>query len=265
MAWVRLDDSALGNLKIVRLPDSALRLWLKGLCYCQMHLTDGVIPREALGPLEAKRKDVDALCHVYVPGKSALWEPVGDGFCVHDYLDYNDARAVVEQRKQKDRTRKHGAAIPSSSVVSSLASSVLDSVSDSTRNPSRLPVGNPKDFPFCSVVSLNSQKRTASITDAPDRELADRGANLLEKYAALYTQHRHGARFVPLTGPLPWQQACELCRVWDDQTLAKLITILLTTDEDWVSKTDRGWKIFVARSQWCAERLAAWEAGRRAS
>ena len=251
--WVRINDSAMTDLKIVRLPDSALRLWLKGLCYCQMHLTDGYIPKEALGPMEAKRKDVESLCKVLVEGKSPLWEPHGDGFQIHDYLNYNDGRAEVLARQEKDRARKR---------VSK------DSGRNPERNPIRTPTQAPQDFPFRSVgVSSNSLEEKKEIRKPSDGSidqlLADRSARLLEKYAELYAKHRNGARFRRPLGNLEWIEGIEICRVWDDETLHKLIEILLTTDEEWISKTDRGWKIFNARVQWCAERLAQWEADQR--
>lgn len=106
MAWVRIHDGAMGNLKIMRLSNSAFRLWIRGLCYCQTHLTDGLIPREALRMLDAKRADVDALSSVLVEGKSSLWERIeAFGFKVHDYLDWNDSREVVESKRAGGRRR----------------------------------------------------------------------------------------------------------------------------------------------------------------
>lgn len=143
MAYVRIDDSAMTNLKIVRSPDSAFRLWMKGLCYCQMHLTDGFIPTEALGPMEAKRKDIDALCSVLVEGKAELWQRVPGGFMVHDYFDHNDSKVVVEERKRKDRERKRRP----------------DSDLDSERSSERTPSEPPQDFPFNSIRGGSSSNR----------------------------------------------------------------------------------------------------------
>lgn len=107
MAWVRIHDGAMGNLKILRLSDSAFRLWVKGLTYCQIHLTDGLLPREALEGMAAKRKDVEQLSAVLVPDKSPLWEPIPKfGFKVHDYLAWNDSREKVLDRQSEARIRK---------------------------------------------------------------------------------------------------------------------------------------------------------------
>ena len=107
MAWVRIHDGAMGNLKIMRLTDSAFRLWVRGLTYCQTHLTDGLLPHEALRDMAAKRKDVELLSASLVEGKSALWEPVsGFGFKVHDYLVWNDSRDKVVERQDEAKRRK---------------------------------------------------------------------------------------------------------------------------------------------------------------
>jgi hypothetical protein len=107
MAWVRIHDGAMGNLKILRLSDSAFRLWVKGLTYCQTHLTDGLLPREALIDMAAKRKDIEMLSATLVAGKAPLWETVhGFGFRVHDYLAWNDSRAKVSERQDEAKRRK---------------------------------------------------------------------------------------------------------------------------------------------------------------
>lgn len=107
MAWVKLHDGAMQDLKISVLSDSAFRLWIRGLCYCQTALTDGLIPHEALRDMGAKRKDIDELAHPQVPGRAALWERMGSfGFRVHDYLDWNDSRERVNGRKQAAKERK---------------------------------------------------------------------------------------------------------------------------------------------------------------
>ena len=98
MAWVRLHDGAMSNLKVVCLSDSAFRLWIRGLCYCQTALTDGLIPREALRDMGAKRKDVEELSTAKVDGRSPLWEPHAVGFKVHDYI-----RPVINGRRQNLR------------------------------------------------------------------------------------------------------------------------------------------------------------------
>lgn len=107
MAWVRIHDAAMADLKISTLSDAAFRLWVRGLCYCQTALTDGLIPHAALRDMGARRKDVDELAAVRVDGRGPLWDRVeGFGFKVHDYLDWNDSRDKVNDRRVRARKRK---------------------------------------------------------------------------------------------------------------------------------------------------------------
>jgi len=107
VAWVRLHDGAMQNMKITALSDSAFRLWIRGLCYCQTALTDGLIPHGALRDMGARRRDVDELAAVQIPGRSPLWERIDAfGFKVHDYLAWNDSRDVVEARQHASAERK---------------------------------------------------------------------------------------------------------------------------------------------------------------
>lgn len=94
------------NLKITALSDSAFRLWVRGLCYCQTALTDGLIPRSALKEMGARRKDVDELSAPQVTGQAPLWESHDIGFKVHDYLAWNDCRDKVRDRQAKAKQRK---------------------------------------------------------------------------------------------------------------------------------------------------------------
>lgn len=94
MSWVRIDDSAVDHPKILKLTDSQFRLWVKGLCYCQKHLTDGYVPSEALKPMQARAGDAARLCEV------SLWEEAPGGFQVHDFLQWNDSRERVTERRE---------------------------------------------------------------------------------------------------------------------------------------------------------------------
>lgn len=107
MAWVRIHDGAMQNMKITTLTDSAFRLWVRGLCYCQTALTDGLIPHSALRDMGAKRKDVDELAEARIPNRAPLWERIdGFGFKVHNYLAWNDPRERVLERQGKAKQRR---------------------------------------------------------------------------------------------------------------------------------------------------------------
>ena len=42
--------------------------------------------------------------------------------------------------------------------------------------------------------------------------------------------------------------------------LEKLARLVLSTDDEFISRTDRGWKIFVLKASWADDRLRQWEA-----
>lgn len=100
----------------------------------------------------------------------------------------------------------------------------------------------------------------AAIVETTDDAMRLRAGQLLEHYAELFYQHRRGARYHNRMH-LDFQKAEELVRTWpDDARLEKLAVIVLTTDDDWISKTDRGFGVFAAKASWADDRLAAWEA-----
>ncbi len=241
---MRLHDGAMGSLKIVRLSNAAFRLWIKGLCYCQLNLTDGLIPREALHGLEAKRAEVDMLCRVLVDGKQALWEPIaGFGFKVHDYLDFNDSKEAVEKKRLDAKQRVSDSRARALVRNAERAPSV-------TRNVTRT-------FPLVRF----------STSDLEEKEsgMSERAGRLIERYQALYATHRNGARLRIIGNPLEYQDSVSLCQLWDDAHLEKLAVIILTTDDDWISRTDRSFKIFASKASWADDKLKDWEAKHKVS
>ncbi len=103
MPWVRIDDKAMEHPKVALLPDGAFRLWVQGLAHCQKYLTDGLIDGGSLRLLRAySSKRTDQLI------AARLWLADGENIQVHDYLDWNESRAHVEQARAqaRDRVRK---------------------------------------------------------------------------------------------------------------------------------------------------------------
>lgn len=100
MAWVRIHDGALSHPKLVGLIDwkNPFCVWVWGLSYVQMHLTDGVIVKAALPNAAAARtasRLVDA----------GLWHDDGATFRIHDYFDWNDAKQKILDEREKTRKR----------------------------------------------------------------------------------------------------------------------------------------------------------------
>jgi len=104
MPYAQIEVSAPRHRKVGTLSDVAFRLWVTALCYCQEHLTDGVLHPEALRTLTpaniARPKVVGELV------AHGLWKRNGTGWQVHDYLSWNESRERVEERRAKLRARQ---------------------------------------------------------------------------------------------------------------------------------------------------------------
>jgi len=101
MAWFKVDDSAYDHAKFCGLPDSALALWVRAGVWSSRHLTDGVIPPEALRLFGRNARQAASILQA-----RGLWESCGDGFRFHDWTDWQPSREVVESRR-KAATERH--------------------------------------------------------------------------------------------------------------------------------------------------------------
>ncbi len=105
MAWVKLDDQAPRNAKMLKAGPAACWLWVCGIAHSQSQLTDGFISAEALPMigvvgLGKARKLADVLV------EAGLFEKVAGGFRVHHYLEFNDSReTALAKRAELAATR----------------------------------------------------------------------------------------------------------------------------------------------------------------
>ncbi len=117
--WARYEQNYINHPKFLALTSNAICLWLEGKNYCDMHQTDGLIPREALRTFRFNGSKSTALlmasCGLKPNGTpyAPLWESSDVGLKMHDYLDHNDCRDAVlkrieaaDERREKDRQRK---------------------------------------------------------------------------------------------------------------------------------------------------------------
>jgi hypothetical protein len=105
MPWVRIDEHAMSHIKLLALSDGAFRLWVEGLSHCQLHLTDGAISATALATFRCHKRARVRELSTSIDGRAPLWQPDGDGFRVHDYLDWNESREVVLAKRAAARVR----------------------------------------------------------------------------------------------------------------------------------------------------------------
>ena len=106
MSWVKFDDQFYSHPKILKAGRDAREVYCVGLHYCAAQLTDGFIPAAALRVIGATAivDDVQACADALV--KNRLWEPVEDGYQVHDYLKYQPSGEQVRQQREKNAERQ---------------------------------------------------------------------------------------------------------------------------------------------------------------
>lgn len=102
MTWAKFCDGFLDHPKVLRAGEDAANLFMRGCIWCNKHLTDGAIPREALRAL-TNRRDATALAGKLVAVR--LWEETADGWQVHDWSDHNPTRDAVEGKRDKTREK----------------------------------------------------------------------------------------------------------------------------------------------------------------
>jgi len=96
VTWTRLDDGIFDHPKMLRAGEDAANLYVRALVWCNKHLTDGQIPREALRALTLRRSPETMADRLVTVG---LWEATGDGWFVHDFAAHNPSRATVEAKR----------------------------------------------------------------------------------------------------------------------------------------------------------------------
>lgn len=108
MPWARIDDRANSDAKLLALSDSAYRMWVAGLIFCQANLTDGFIPKDAIQTFGVRARNKTALVRELtkaVLGKRPLWQAVDGGWMFNDFHDWNDSREVVLKKRAKGKNR----------------------------------------------------------------------------------------------------------------------------------------------------------------
>lgn len=93
-----------------------------------------------------------------------------------------------------------------------------------------------------------------------DPLVTERAGRFVERYARLYPEHRHGARYA-IKPARDYQAAVQLCATWvDDARLDKLAICFLTTDHQFAESGSRTLSQFLALASWVDGELAKWEA-----
>lgn len=102
--YARLDNHFDQHPKIVAAGWKGGWLFTTGICYASRMLTDGFIPTGMVPRLVAGMPGWKKAAAMLV--QLGLWQEVEGGYRIHDYLDYQEARADVERKRKYDRERK---------------------------------------------------------------------------------------------------------------------------------------------------------------
>lgn len=292
--WAKYEVGFINHDKFRAITPNAICLWLEGKNYADDKHTDGLLPEYEVKHWRFYSKKSVALLttsvglnprtdQVYFP----LWDAVeGFGFKMHDYLDHNDCKEEVQARIGKaDEDRKRRAtnqkewrerqkedrrqaallenAITEPITGESRSAIVTDRQNTDNRiqNQKQNSLSERESFtPVTAAQALGAEKRLEPLPPLPSDELSDRAGRLVERYAELFYQHRRGARYRSQLH-FDVQKAFELVAIWpDDAHLEKLAILVLTTDDPYISTTDRSFSIFARKASWADDRYRQWEA-----
>lgn len=117
MGWGKFDDRYALNRKVRPLSDAAFRLDVSAILWCNAQLTDGRIEPDELAQVSDVKAPTKAAAELVRRGR---WHPAGkgcgtdecppgepgDGWQIHDYLEFNESKKIIEARRTADRNRK---------------------------------------------------------------------------------------------------------------------------------------------------------------
>ncbi len=103
MPWVRLDDRFPSHRKVALLSDRAFRLYVAALCWSSENLTEGRISDREL-PHVARLRGIKTAAKELEDAR--LWDRAGDGWDIHDFLEYNPDRARVQADREANAARQ---------------------------------------------------------------------------------------------------------------------------------------------------------------
>jgi hypothetical protein len=260
MAWVKIDDQAPRNAKLLRAGPAACWLWVCGLAHCQSQLSDGFIADAALAMMGVSGVSrCQKLAGVLVA--CGLFERVDGGYQVHDYHDYNATRSEAQAgRSELSHKRAEAGRLGGLRRASKLA------------NVKQTVVANPSPIPSHPIPSETERKTApaARVSLSPpadpfvDSTITQRAGAFVDRYVLLYQQHRKGARYA-VKPVRDYAAAVTLCQTWPDDRLDKLAVIFLTTDHKFAEEGSRTVPQFLALASWCDGLLAAHESKKVAS
>ena len=171
MPWGKVDDNFYDHPKLDRLPAkdrlACIGLHWLAVSWCNRYLTDGEVPEDRVVRLGGSTRLATDLV------TAGLWERTGDGYLVHDYLDYNQSRDQIERaREQRSAAGRAGglakrrASESSSKSLSTSLSATQAVASDMSEPPSRPVPTRPDSSGRTGATPLVDARELAVAVDA---------------------------------------------------------------------------------------------------
>ena len=176
MTDARLHMTFLTNHKVDGISDAAFRVYVNSIVLGSSQETNGHIPRRSLRLLHP---EADLRASAAELEAARLWEPHGDGdgWQVHDFLDYQTpreqlarARANDRERKARERERKSARSKPSrsenlSGPVVTNTDVTRDSVGQDRDRTGQAKKSEPLERPLW-IESVKCSRCTSPLSDA---------------------------------------------------------------------------------------------------
>jgi hypothetical protein len=99
MTWFLVDDNLTFHRKVIAAGNAAMGLWVRAGAQSARELSDGFVPKSMANQL-GTRAQIAALIRV------GLWRDVDGGYEFHDWLDINDSRERVQEKRRSNRDRQ---------------------------------------------------------------------------------------------------------------------------------------------------------------
>ena len=183
-----------------------------------------------------------------------------EGRLAHGRLDKEREKQAEYRRRQTDNGRRGGRPVKPTGFEN-------ETHSEPTTKPNLT-----HTKALLSPISdlLKEREKSASLSPAArlvdprrdpfnDPEVTARAGLFVERYEALYQQHRRGARYA-VKPARDYAASVTLCTTWPDDRLDKLAVIFLTTDHKFAEEGSRTIPQFLALASWCDGRLAEHQA-----
>ena len=201
MPYLLIDDGFGEHPKIAALSDKAFRLHLMALLWCARNTTDGAI--SALGMRLSSANALLARPNRVVQQlvSAGLWEPNGDGWHIHHYLEYNPSRAELQDKRKQARERQRRYRQPGHASPSRVTPRVSNAWQDppSSTLKSTTTGQPPKATTAARTKAHAAAHQLATTWTIPDSLAFDQALEHLEQ--------QHGIRFSALERDHHWDTA----------------------------------------------------------